>query len=243
MTFQKFKESAQFFAILFAGFWGVYTFIYKDIIVPARRPPAVTLTAKIEELNRADGMILVRAQLVVANRGDAKVWVPTLWWNVYGVSYGREDRTASRFTTDVRPLLQRGDQSVSRFSNVRLVEIVAAGRVPNHEYWFQPNDEAIQEQLFFVPESQFDAVQVYFEANIFKSIDEFAPPRWELREDGLMPTLLLKQSGWEKDSSRVVPLAPETDRTHKQAVDRADAGHNVATASLWIRSVSKSLRP
>jgi len=55
----------------------------------------VTLAATLEELDRADGMILVRAHIAVANHGDAKVWVPALWWHVYGVSFKRR-RTARR---------------------------------------------------------------------------------------------------------------------------------------------------
>jgi len=60
---------------LAAGF-GIYQFIYKDIIVPARRPPAVTLAATLEELDRADGMILVRAHIAVANHGTPKYGLP-----------------------------------------------------------------------------------------------------------------------------------------------------------------------
>jgi hypothetical protein len=226
-TFQRFRESVQFFLIIFGACWGIYTFIYKDIIVPARRPPAVTLTATLEELDGADGMILVRAHLVVANRGDNKVWVPALWWNVYGEGLGGEDRTPSQFAEDVRPLLKRGDEGVSRFSNVRSVEIVAAGRVPDYELWYQPRDETVHEQLFLVPEGRFDVVQIKVYAYILKSIDEFAPTRWEIGEEGwLTPTLMLKQAGWDKDSSRVLPFAPEADATHRKVTEREGAGMN-----------------
>lgn len=243
VSFQKFKEGAQFFLIIFGASWGIYTFIYKDIIVPAKRPPAITLAVTLDELDHADGMILVRAHLVVANRGDAKVWVPALWWNVYGVSFGGEDRTSSEFANEVRPLLQRGDEGVSRFSNIRLAEIVAAGRVPDHELWYQPKDESVHEQLFLVPEGRFDAVQVYVNAYIIKSIDEFAPTRWAINEEGVLePTLLLKQTGWDKDSSRVLPFEPETSRTHRKAADREDAGLNFTTASLRIKPKASKAR-
>ena len=176
LTLQKLKDGAQFILLVFGTTWGVYTFIYKDIIVPAKRPPAVTLAATVEELNRADGMIVIRAHLVVANRGDAKVWVPALWWNVYGVSLGGEDRTLSQFVNYARPLLQQRDGIVSRFSNVRSIEIVAAGYYPDHELWYQPKDETVHEQLFLVPEDRFDVVQIYVDAFIIKTIDELARP-------------------------------------------------------------------
>ena len=232
---QKFKEGMQIFLMIFGAFWGVYTFIYKDIIVPANRPPAVTLATTLDELDRADGMILVRARLQVANRGDAKVWVPALWWNVYGVSFSGEDRTAEQFANDVRPLLE-DLEGLSRFSNIRLVEVAAAGRVSDYEMWYQPKDETVHEQLFLVPEAQFDTLQIFADVYITKSISEFAQTRWAIDDKGqLTPTLLLKQPGWDKDPGRVAPFEPETNRTHRKLSDRSDVGHNFTTASLRLK--------
>jgi len=88
-------------------------------------------------------------------------------------------------------------------------------------------------------------VQVYVNAYILKSIGEFAPTRWAINEEGVLePTLLLKQTGWDKllkqigwdkDSSRVLPFEPETSRTHRKVADREDAGLNFTTASLRIK--------
>ncbi len=240
---QKSKEGMQLFLLIFGAGFGVYQFIYKDIIVPAKRPPAVTLTATLDELDRADGMVLVRAHLVVANRGDAKVWVPALWWNVYGVSFSGEDRPVTQFASDVQPLLERQDESVSRFSSIRSSEIVAAGRVPDHELWYQPKDESVHEELFLVPEGRFDVLQIYVDAYITKNIAELAPTRWEINGEGVLtPTLLLKQTGWDKDPSRVVPFAPETNRAHRKALDREDAGHDFTTASLRIKAKASMAR-
>src|SRR6266404_3055947 len=158
---QKIKESVQFFLLLFCAGFGIYQFIYNDIYVPSRRPPAITLAATLEELDRADGMILVRAHMAVANHGDAKVWVPALWWHVYGVSFSGEDRTA----------------------------------------------------------------------------DQFAPTRWEMNKEGILtPTLLIKQSGWDKDHpERVMPFEPETNARQRKQGDREDAGHDSTTASLRLK--------
>jgi hypothetical protein len=234
---QKIKESVQFFLLLFGAGFGIYQFIYKDIYVPSRRPPAITLAATLEELDRADGMILVRAHMAVANHGDAKVWVPALWWHVYVVSFSGEDRTADQFAKDVHPLMERGDESFGRFSSVRQVEVAAAGRVLDYEYWYQPKDETAHEQLFLVPEGKFDALQIYVEAYIIKSIDEFAPTRWEMNKEGILtPTLLIKQSGWDKDHpERVMPFEPETNARQRKQGDREDAGHDSTTASLRLK--------
>jgi len=234
---KKVKEGVQFFLLLFGAGFGIYQFIYKDIYVPSRRPPAVTLAATLEELDRADGMILVRAHLTVANHGDAKVWVPALWWEVYGVSFSGEDRTAEEFAKKVRPFMERGDESFSRFSSMRQVEVAAAGRIPEYEYWYQPKDETVHEQLFLVPEGKFDVLQIYVDAYIIKSIDDFAPTRWEMNKDGVLtPTLLVKQKGWDKDHpERVMPFEPESNALQRKRSEKEDAGHNSATASLRLK--------
>jgi hypothetical protein len=244
MTFQKLKDGVQFILLIFGATWGVYTFIYKDIIVPAKRPPAVTLAASVEELDRADGMILVRAHITVANRGDAKVWVPALWWNVYGMRFGGDDRTLSQFIDYARPLLQHGDGIVSRFSNIRSVEIVAAGYYPDLELWYQPKDETVHEQLFLVPEGRFDTLHIFLDAYIIKDIDQLAATRWEMTNEGLLtPTLMLKQKGWDKDSSRVEPFVPETNKGHRKMLDAEDAGHDFTTASVRIKPKSSAMNP
>jgi hypothetical protein len=244
MRFPKLKDGLQIILLIFGTSWGIYTFIYKDIWVPAKRPPAVTLAATLEELDRSEGMILIRARLAVANRGDAKVWVPALWWNVYGVSFDGADRTRSEFVSHGRPLLQKVSDSASRFSNIRSAEIVAARYQPEFETWYQPKDETVHEQLFLVPEDRFDALQIYVSAIITKSIDMLAPTSWEMKDNGeLTPALWLKEKGWDKDPSRVVRFAPEADRGHRIIFDREDAGHNITTASLRLKPKSLATTP
>jgi len=142
----------------------------------------------------------------------------------------------------VHPFIERGDESFGRFSSVRQVEVAAAGRVPEYEYWYQPKDETAHEQLFLVPEGKFDALQIYVDAYITKSIDEFAPTRWEMSKEGMLtPTLVLKQRGWDKDHpERVVPFEPETNAKQRKQGDREDAGHNSTTASLRLKPKAPS---
>ena len=64
--FQKHKEVAHFILLVIVAVSAFYRFVWEDILVPKRRPPSVTLVATLDELDRADGMIAVRAHLVVA---------------------------------------------------------------------------------------------------------------------------------------------------------------------------------
>jgi hypothetical protein len=236
-TAQRTREAVQFFLVIFGAALGFYQFVYVQIYVPSRRPPAVTLAATLEELDRADGMVLVRSRLVVRNPSDTKVWVPALWWNVYGLSFSGETRTEAEFAATVDPLLKGTEESFTRYSSIRRVEVVANGRVPDFEYWYQPKDETNHEQLFLVPEGEFDILQIVANADITKSLDNFAPTRWAIDGQGtLTPTLLLKAQGWSEDhQDRVTPFLPGQDKKQRILSDRSDAGQNVTTASLRIK--------
>jgi len=235
-TTQRMREAVQFFLLIFGGALGFYQFVYVQIIVPSRRPPAVTLAATLEELDRRDRMVLVRLRLVVRNQSDTKVWVPALWWNVYGVSFNGEARTEAEFAVAVEPLLQAGaDESFTRYSSVLRKEVVANGRVPDFAYWYQPRDETNHEQLFLVPEGEFDVLQIFAEATITKTLENFAPTRWGVDDRGaLTPILLIKAPGWSEDhKDRVISL--EDLKTPLSLTDGSDAGHNVTTASLRLK--------
>jgi hypothetical protein len=243
----KFKDGAAFILLILGTVFGIYKFIWQDMIVPARRPPVVTLDARLDELDRLNGMILVRAHLVVANHGDAKVWVPAFWWNVYGISFSGENRLADEFPNYASPLLESGEESVPRFSSFKRVEIAAVGRIPDLECWYQPKDETVFEELFLVPDGEFEALRIDVNAYVTKSIDKFAPTRWEITEQDelikgvLMPTLLLKMPGWDQDHLDLVEkFDPGANRKHKKMSDRADAGYNSTTASLRLKPMEST---
>src|SRR5262249_20312730 len=149
-----------------------------------------------------------------------------------------------QFVNDTRPLLQDSNGSISRFSSIRSSEIIAAGYEPEYEVWYQPKDETVHERLFLVPEERFDAVKIDVEADCFKNINELAQTRWEMDDDGqLTPILLLKQKGWDKDSSRVARFTPDTNRDHRAMYYSENAGHNSTVASLRIKPKSPAGKP
>ena len=240
-TSQRLKEGLQLFLLAFGAALGFYQFVYVQIIVPSRRPPAVTLAVTLEELDRANRMILVRAHLIVRNAGDTRVWVPALWWNVYGVSFSGEARSPAEYAAVAAPLVNGSDTSFTRYSSVRRAEVVASGRVADFEYWYQPRDETTHEQLFLVPEGEFDVLQILAEAEITKSLDRFAPTRWAVdAQGGLSSTLMLKADGWAEDhQDRVRPFLPKDERDQRLLIgDRTDAGHNETTASIRLKPAS-----
>jgi hypothetical protein len=72
-------------AIIGAGAWGVYTFIYEARIKPSLEPPAVSVTTRLEKAGERDNRFAIRSTVTRKNVGQTGVRVLGLVYNVIGV--------------------------------------------------------------------------------------------------------------------------------------------------------------
>lgn len=75
----------QTLAILGAGAWAVYTFIYEARIKPALEPPAVSVTTSLVRAGERDRHVAIRSTVTRRNVGQTGVRVLGLVYNVTGV--------------------------------------------------------------------------------------------------------------------------------------------------------------
>lgn len=75
----------QTLAILAAGAWAVYTFIYEARIKPALEPPAVSVTTSLVRAGERDRHVAIRSTVTRKNVGQTGVRVLGLVYNVTGV--------------------------------------------------------------------------------------------------------------------------------------------------------------
>src|SRR5215210_7720118 len=67
------RDVLQAFALLIAAAWGLYTFVYKEVIVPRNRPAALVVTPTLEAIGRQGDMVLALAVFQMKNTSDSKV--------------------------------------------------------------------------------------------------------------------------------------------------------------------------
>jgi hypothetical protein len=112
-------------------------------------------------------------------------------------------------------------------------------KLPSNTTWYDPADETTHEQLFYVPASGYDAVQLQVEFNVMRSIEDLAPEKWTVSPDGsLFPHVYLKMPGWEKDPSLVEEL--DAAGRHQQWAQDNGAGHNSAYATVSLSNPALS---
>src|SRR3712207_1115101 len=79
------NSAVQTLAIVLAGAWAVYTFVYEAKIAPGLPPPSVSVTTKLERVGQRDGVVAIRSTVTRTNVGQAEVRVLGLTYNVVGV--------------------------------------------------------------------------------------------------------------------------------------------------------------
>ncbi|GJD62804.1 hypothetical protein [Methylobacterium frigidaeris] len=90
----------QTLAILGAGAWGIYTFIYEARIKPGLAPPAVSVTTGLAKAGERDGHVAIRSTVTRRNVGETGVRVLGLVYTVTGIR--------ARFGADAAPTDRSG---------------------------------------------------------------------------------------------------------------------------------------
>ncbi|WP_128565557.1 hypothetical protein [Methylobacterium crusticola] len=91
---ERINTLVQTLAIVGAGAWGVYTFIYEARIKPSLEPPAVSVTTNLVKAGERDNHVAIRSTVTRKNVGQTGVRILGLVYNVVGVRAQFTDSTA-----------------------------------------------------------------------------------------------------------------------------------------------------
>src|SRR3712207_5827306 len=97
--------AVQTLAIVLAGAWAVYTFVYEAKIAPGLAPPSVSVTSTLERVGQRGDLVAIRSTVSRTNVGQTEVRVLGLTYNVVGVRM--------RFAEPPAPRAMPGDLSRS----------------------------------------------------------------------------------------------------------------------------------
>lgn len=222
---KSFREWTQFGIVLFATAWGVYTFVYKETILPSRRPATLTVSTNLEELGRTSETVLIRLRIHAVNRTDRKVYVPALWYTVCGLKLQGQTPEESDYRSQVE--FAPDAELQARYSSIAAADVVAVGTILNRiTSYYEPTDETTNEVLFEVPVDKYDALQARAQFFLTRETEGLALSGWRVGERGeLDPKLLL--------SGR--PYEPEFNAQHYAWAISKGAGFNwsSSTLALW----------
>lgn len=85
-SLERVNSLVQTLAIVGAGAWGVYTFVYEARIKPSLEPPSVSVKTDLVKAGERDDHVAIRSTVTRTNVGQTSVRVLGLSYNVVGLN-------------------------------------------------------------------------------------------------------------------------------------------------------------
>lgn len=152
----------QIVGIFIAAAWGVYTFIYKEIVVPKAAPINTSLSLEIKKVDSMSdaathGRLSLSIVVSAANPSTRAVDLFHSVWLVYG--YRGKDKDVLDLKVAQEALNSDDLRMESRFSENEKISLVAAGRLFEDEK-LEPGEKIGRTEILFLPSGRFDSVEL-----------------------------------------------------------------------------------
>jgi hypothetical protein len=173
--FEKFKAAVEMIAIILAGIWGFYQFVYEDKIKPFQETPSLSVTVKLDKLGTHGPWQAIRATETIVNDSRIRVSILARAINLYGLNVAAKPKNGPF-------VLDNGSWNVNReyrLDNPIMLQSHAVlfsgdARSGNRRWWLQPGDTATQSAIYFVKIAQYDVIR--FDANYQFTKYDLVPP-------------------------------------------------------------------
>jgi len=183
----------QLVALIGAGIWAVYTFIYQSEIAPSLAPPTVTLSSTLENTGHRGDMTAIRCTLTRSNGGQSAVRVEALTYNAIGIKehFLPSDDTNPRFDLS-RPdgdtvNLARYYAEPERQEVILKIAKLFAGAVSEGVVSeLNPGESVTRDILFYADRSKFDRIRLKVRLVYAKTSDPGVPLALETDSEGMM---------------------------------------------------------
>jgi hypothetical protein len=179
------RDAAEVAAILIAGVWALYVFVYENRIVPALEPPTPSIAIEMRHVGNDGNLAVVRLDETIHNPGPTEVHflgyavtvfgsrvVPSASMQAAKTGIGQNDLEAyNTYTTGV-PIFR--EAFVSAQGNAK----------STRGFDIEPTQTTAFSKEFYVPRNRFDRLEAWVGAVYVKSLDSI-PTTLVIRPSGL----------------------------------------------------------
>ncbi|MCW8087337.1 hypothetical protein [Sabulicella glaciei] len=185
------SSAVQTLAIVLAGAWGVYTFIYEAKIAPGLAPPSVSVTSTLERVGQKGNLVAIRSTVTRTNVGQAEVRVLALTYNVIGVRVRfREAGEAGAF-----PQALPGSSAIAQaryYDEAEGGEVLlrhgvlfeGATELPSEPSALNPGEAVSRDLIFYADPDRFDTIRFQVELAYAKRSEPPVPLTFEVAPNG-----------------------------------------------------------
>ncbi|MBC7881357.1 MAG: hypothetical protein H7Y37_08485 [Anaerolineae bacterium] len=170
---ESISHIVQALAILAAGFWAFYTFIYEDRIKPASEPPITSITTSLTPVGKKGPLIAIQAKTQLRNIGKVRIRLLADTFNVIGVTVqtGKSEEKHSGYLKS--NLYSKEVKSQVLMKSGELLKGATAN--PNASYYLDPDESVNKDFIIYLPDNKFDLIRMKSVFVITKNFTRILP--------------------------------------------------------------------
>ncbi len=119
VSLQSTARGVQTTAIVLAGVWALYTFVYKEILVPKSAPVNVSIDLQLKKIESADQqsnqLVCIEMAVKAVNPSSRVAYLLPSVWFARGCKIGKLDSDDSRFIDGLSKALERSSTNSSLY--------------------------------------------------------------------------------------------------------------------------------
>ena len=160
-----FQSWATTIGIIIAGVWAVYTFVYKEIIIPETSPINVSVNLSIKEAGTASdnptgsALSAVEVALTASNPSARTVYILGGAFAIFG-QHVTSPKASDKFVDDVRSdLSESNGYYAEKYAVASAAEFLAGGQ-PIEDFALRPGESARRSVIIHFPRKAYDQMLV-----------------------------------------------------------------------------------
>jgi hypothetical protein len=171
LAIESLNSLVQIIAIVAAGVWAFYTFIYEDNIKPAAGIPTISMQNTLEKVGTKGNLVVIKFVSKIRNTGKTRERFLAYSLHIKGFKVQRNAQGISNFPKILDQVKKRGSAEEDRYFAPTKPEILyrsvrlLKGTANPHSgtLYLDPGDESSVEHLFLVDTKRFDEINAFID--------------------------------------------------------------------------------
>jgi hypothetical protein len=156
------RDILEIVAILAAGIWALYVFVYEQRLKPAGEPPSVVFTGSLHRLGTHGALNQFGLRGNVLNNGQTDVSIIAIGFTADGLRYAALSKPFVDHSINSAAVYQRDARVASRAIVFRLVELTRLAEPKDGGgFILHPGQDVPYSATFAVKKGEFDAITLY----------------------------------------------------------------------------------
>ena len=165
---ENLRTFVEIIAIVAAGIWALYTFVYEQRIKPLGEAPSFSVPTTVEQGPTANGVTFLTIRKGIQNTGNVPIDLAAEAISVYGERFAKASGT-KRVETPMRASVSADvhREPVTLLYSIAKLRSGAVGGAPT-DFYVSPHSSADEEYLVAIPAHRYPAIFIERRDFVFK---------------------------------------------------------------------------